>query len=306
MSSLTWLKHRAIVALKGRDTFKYLQGVTTNNLAEPSSQFTAFLNPQGRLLYDAFIYRTAESECLVEVDASKIDEFMAHLKRYKLRSKFDMRRLHEDELKVYSVYNLAQATSPVSIQDGTVHQIDNRSPSFGHRILSPSVPLDIPESPLAAYTQFRYVHGIAEGHEELIQEKALPQESNIDYMHGLDFKKGCYIGQELTVRTYHTGVVRKRIVPIRIFDESDSAPVDVHAGLTSMTLDPEKWVPTDRCDVIPQSEPGVKARPSGRVLAAIGNVGIALHRLENMDPGTIVRDGKLVNIMPYRPEHWLQ
>lgn len=306
MPGLAHLDHRALVSLKGRDTFKYLQALTTNNLSTPSSQFTSFLNAQGRILYDAFIYRTGESECLVEVDASTVDGFLAHLKRYKLRSKFDMRMLTQDELKVYSVFKLSQGHPSLSIPTSTVHQLDQRAPGFGYRILSSSTPLEMPETTVAEYTQSRFLNAIAEGSEELIPEKALPQESNIDYMHGLDFHKGCYIGQELTVRTHHTGVVRKRIVPIRLFPSAELLPNLVSDNLENATEEVKKWIPQERCEIVAQVDGGLKARPSGRLLASIGTVGIALCRLEKIGLGSITREGEKLSVMPYRPKHWPQ
>lgn len=308
MPFLANLKHRGLVSMTGRDTFKYLQALTTNNLSNPSSQFSSFLNAQGRILYDAFIYRTGESDCYLEVDLSQMEDFMAHLKRYKLRSKIVMRRLADDELQVYSVFNSSSAQSEISIPAELVHQSDQRAPKFGSRVLSPDssalASLQLPESSVSTYTQARFLNAIAEGPEEMIPEKALPQESNIDHMHGLEYRKGCYLGQELTVRTYHTGVVRKRIVPVRLFPTSGEPPETVSAGLGNVSDDENKWVPTERCEITSQNDSGVKKRSSGRVLAAIGNVGIALCRLENMQQGTIEKDGQQVGVRPYLPAHW--
>jgi folate-binding Fe-S cluster repair protein YgfZ len=109
---------------------------------------------------------------------------------------------------------------------------------------------DIPEAPLSTYTTLRYRLGVAEGGDELLPAKALPFEANADYIHGVAFDKvvasrhacinrwghiqGCYIGQELTARTYHTGVVRKRIMPVRI---SGTGVVTVGASVQALIGD---------------------------------------------------------------------
>lgn len=62
--------------------------------------------------------------------------------------------------------------------------------------------------------------GIGEGFDDHPDAKCLPMECNIDFLNGINFQKGCYIGQELTARTYHTGVIRKRLVPIRLINSS--------------------------------------------------------------------------------------
>ena len=64
----------------------------------------------------------------------------------------------------------------------------------------------------------RTLLGIPEGADDIQLGVSLPLESNLDYMSGVDFRKGCYLGQELTIRTYHKGVTRKRIVPVQFYD----------------------------------------------------------------------------------------
>jgi folate-binding protein YgfZ len=101
---------------------------------------------------------------------------------------------------------------------------DPRVSGFGMRVIT-SKDYDIKESineslgTDADYLEYRYKSGIAEGIIDLIPEKSFPLESNCDYMNGVSFQKGCYIGQELTARTYHTGVVRKRLMPL-IFEKN--------------------------------------------------------------------------------------
>lgn len=306
MPSLIHLPHRSLIHLRGRDTFKYLQALTTNNLSRPSSQFTSFLNAQGRVLYDAFIYRTGESECYLETDSLNLEGLMAHLKRYKLRSKFEMRAVEQGELKVYSLFNLPETYSMPNTET-MIHQPDLRALNFGHRILSSSIDtpleaLQAQESTIQRYTQARYLNGIPEGPDEILPEKALPMESNIDYMHGLDFHKGCYLGQELTVRTHHTGVIRKRIVTLRLFQSADSIPPPTLESHVQLDANEEKWVPRERCDV--QLPGGNKGRAIGRILSSIGDLGLGLWRLDNLSQGKFLKDGVEMGVMPYRPAHW--
>jgi folate-binding protein YgfZ len=68
------------------------------------------------------------------------------------------------------------------------------------------------------YAIRRYLAGVPEGIDDLFVGKSLPLESNMDHMQAIDFRKGCYLGQELTIRTFHTGVTRKRILPVQLFD----------------------------------------------------------------------------------------
>jgi transferase CAF17, mitochondrial len=134
----------------------------------------------------------------------------------------------------------------------------------------------IKETTLEVQTLRRILHGVPEGPLEIIPTVALPQESNIDYMSGIDFRKGCYVGQELTIRTHHTGIVRKRILPIQLYLPPSPLP-------QTLTYDPESkinvQVPEGGINI---SRVDGQGRSKGKFLRAVGNVGLALCRLESM------------------------
>ncbi len=108
--------------------------------------------------------------------------------------------------------------------------LDPRSPGLGsrHVVAGDATPrlglAAAPVVPETAYQIRRYLHGVAEGQDEIQREQALPLESNMDVMGGVDFHKGCYVGQELTIRTKHRGVVRKRILPCILYSEGTPVP----------------------------------------------------------------------------------
>jgi folate-binding protein YgfZ len=124
----------------------------------------------------------------------------------------------------------------------------------------------------------RYLKGVPEGQDELLREVALPQESNIDYMGGIDYRKGCYVGQELTIRTHHTGVVRKRVLPVMLYNSSSEVPKTLEYvpeqanGLAVENIPVETRI--GRVDK--------KGRSAGKWLNGVGNLGLALCRLEIM------------------------
>ena len=120
----------------------------------------------------------------------------------------------------------------------------------------------------------------------------MPQESNIDYMGGIDFRKGCYVGQELTIRTHHTGVVRKRILPVQIYSaEGNSKPPDqlMYDDGTKISL-PPKGANISRVEK--------KGRSAGKWLGGVGNIGLALCRLELMTDTVLTGEGS-----QWSPEH---
>ena len=135
---------------------------------------------------------------------------------------------------------------------------------------------DVEETNEEVYRVRRYLKGVPEGQDELIREAALPQESNVDFMGGIDYRKGCYVGQELTIRTHHTGVVRKRILPIMLYGKEDKMPETLEyderkdAGI--------EGIPRETS--IGRSEK--RGRSAGKFLTGVGNVGLGLCRLEIM------------------------
>ncbi|XP_066991408.2 putative transferase CAF17 homolog, mitochondrial [Anabrus simplex] len=114
-------------------------------------------------------------------------------------------------------------------KDSYIVTRDPRLPALGHRILAPvgeDVRKDVgllksDECTTFNYKVVRYMLGVGEGVDDLPPGKCFPLEANCDYLHGVSFHKGCYIGQELTARTHHTGVVRKRLMPL-FFDSEPS------------------------------------------------------------------------------------
>merc|ERR1719266_1315628 len=128
------------------------------------------------------------------------------------------------------------------------------------------------------YQVLRYRQGIPEGSLEIPPGKCTPLEYNIEYMHGVSFHKGCYIGQELTARTHHTGVIRKRILPLTL-----SQPVseeDLEQGLKN-----------------------VDGKSAGKVVAVEGNLGLGVVRLkEGLDNPTITLGKAEVTVR--KPSWW--
>lgn len=236
-----------------------------------------------------FIYPDADAEkeepgFLIEVDANEVEALARHLKRYKLRAKFSIRVVDEADLSIWAVWGQESRSGVGSGRGGS----DQRAPDMGERIIlsSDSDPYDLENNvESGSYDIRRMMMGVAEGQGEILKESALPQESNIDYMGGIDFRKGCYVGQELTIRTHHTGVVRKRILPVQIYTaEGDPKPPDqlTYDEHTELLL-PPKGANISRKDK--------KGRSAGKWLGGVGNIGLALCRLEIMTDTVLTGEG---------------
>ncbi|KAI9827776.1 MAG: ccr4 associated factor [Thelocarpon impressellum] len=313
------LRNRRLISVHGQDAPSFLQGLTTNSLRPEQTRgiYSAFLTAQGRILDDVFIYPTTHAPSytatldasldqtdpgyLVEVDDTQALRLLTHLKRHKLRARLKLQLLEPDEWAAWSVWERGWTSHPhpddVGAGDGGgIGCVDGRAPGLGRRLVLPygQRPEEVDEASLESYTVRRILHGVPEGAAELVPETSLPQESNVDLMGGVDFRKGCYVGQELTIRTHHTGVVRKRILPVRFYPLDQAAPGELHYDPSSSPpcLPPPGTSITRNS---PSSSDGTKKSGAGRFLAGTANLGLALCRLEAMTdlrlPGAVARRG---------------
>ncbi|KAI1354531.1 Aminomethyltransferase folate-binding domain-containing protein [Xylaria sp. FL0043] len=301
-----------------------------NNTANPNGAtprteqkpwyYCGFLNALGRVLHDVFIYPVApgssgEPHYMIEVDAAQLTTLLKHLKRFKLRSKISLRAVEEDEMSVWQIWNdgetvpLTQHGGDLARQDGrSVIIPDWRAPDMGYRVLTTGADLDLQALDLpseltpavserteeAAYRVRRYLRGVAEGSAEIIPAQALPQESNMDVMGGIDFRKGCYVGQELTIRTRHRGVVRKRILPCMLYGENEAVP-------TTLEYKPEaapSLVRDRDLHGLTIGRHGKKGRSTGTFLAGTGNIGLALCRVQLMSDLVVPNDTATLEFDP--------
>lgn len=321
-SGLAHLSSRRLISISGPDAAKYLQGVITAGIAGPGGEprqagfYAAFLGAQGRVLHDVFVYpdtlgvggadaKLGES-FLVEVDADQATTLQKHIRRYKLRAKFAARLLDQDEFSVWQAWDDSRPSIPVADGRASVEEAqaaapkpgnvillrDPRLPALGYRVLAaggssavpPLAAAELDQAPESAYTIRRYLHGVPEGQGELLREQALPLESNMDVAGGIDFHKGCYVGQELTIRTKHRGVVRKRVLPCVLYGPEQGMPTELTyqpgievAGSEAGLLGAEN-LPGE----LSIGRVGKKGRSAGKWLKGVGNVGLALCRLEIM------------------------
>lgn len=251
---------REIIRVSGEEAGPFLQGLITNDIKhlEDNSQrkamYAMFLNKSGKVLYDSIIYNTVnKGTFLLEVDSAISSELRRTLRIYRVRRKIDI-DVVDDQYKPWVIFN------PLSLQNGRNIRAerlkelgacnDPRTPHLGLRILAnPSLDFEnlasICErlennirvhaaSVLNNYRTHRYTVGVGEGITDLPPGKANPLESNADFLHGVSFHKGCYIGQELTARTHHTGIIRKRLMPLRLSKSNahiEAAPVTTIAGI---------------------------------------------------------------------------
>ncbi|MCJ1299684.1 ccr4 associated factor [Hypocenomyce scalaris] len=322
-TGFTKLISRRLLSLHGRDAAHFLQGITTTNIrpSAPHGWYSAFLNAQGRVLHDVFIYPAGHSSTfrdslgngedgeqgfLIEVDKDEADRLARWMKRYKLRAKVGIKVCEEGQWGIWSVWDEGDKWTPHELsssnapapQDGAIGCVDARAPGMGRRVVvaGDAKPEGLgeghEEAGLGQYTVRRMMRGVPEGQGEILRETALPQESCVDYMGGIDFRKGCYVGQELTIRTHHTGVVRKRILPVQLYAAAGDVkpPETLRYDAESGLVLPPQGTNISRADT--------KGRSAGKWVGGVGNIGLALCRLEVMTDMVLTGEGS-----QWGPEH---
>jgi folate-binding protein YgfZ len=226
------LPHRSVIAVGGPDRAEFLQGLISNDTAKvgpDQAVWAALLTPQGRFLNDMFVVEDGSGTFLLETERERAPALARKLKMYTLRSRVTVEdRSAAMEVAVAFGPN-ADTVLPVT---GATAFVDPRLPELGVRVLAPvgqtAALLGVNEAPLADYEAMRLRLGVPDGSRDLPVEKALLLESGFDELHGVDWKKGCYMGQELTARTKYRGLIKRRLFPVRIEGPLPASGAPVH------------------------------------------------------------------------------
>mmetsp|Transcript_6079 Transcript_6079/g.19177 ORF Transcript_6079/g.19177 Transcript_6079/m.19177 type:complete len:309 (-) Transcript_6079:22-948(-) len=207
------LAARKVLSVRGADAAKLLQGLCSSDVhawlgGDAPGLATAFLTNKGRVLADALFWRERDDGVLVDVAAAHAPRLLKHLKMYKLRA---MVRLAEEADLGVRAYS-APPEAPGLVAGG----VDPRTPFLGGRgVVEVGAADDASELEPLQYLRRRLALGVAEG-EELAGR--IPLNCNLDYLNGVAFDKGCYLGQELTARAKFRGEVRRRLMPVALHE----------------------------------------------------------------------------------------
>ena len=228
------LDNRAILYLNGEDTKEFLQNLISNDInkvSETNTCFASLLSPQGKFLYE-FIIIKHKSGYLIDCEKSQADELYKQLSIYKLRSKVEILNLsnefvvaafsHEkfltfDEAQDVSGFTLKYREDPIFL--------DPRNKQLGARLIInleklylSLKKLDLHDANLREYYSFSHKLGIVPKDLNKLQNKLFGIECNYEELNGIDFKKGCYVGQENTARIKLKNKLSKRLLPISAID----------------------------------------------------------------------------------------
>jgi folate-binding protein YgfZ len=215
--------HRSVIAVGGPDRVAFLQGLISNDTTKVASGqaiWAALLTPQGRFLNEMFVADGGDGTLLLETERERAAALARKLSVYKLRSKVTVEDRGET-LEVAVAYGV-EAASAVPLP-GAVAFVDPRLPELGIRVIAPRGTAagllearGFSPAPLQSYDELRVKLGVPDGSRDLVVEKALLLENGFDELNGVDWQKGCYMGQELTARTKYRALIRKRLFPVRV------------------------------------------------------------------------------------------
>ena len=224
------LPSRGVVAISGADAKAFLQNLVSNDVDRVGPEraiYAALLTPQGKFLFDFFIVE-ADGRLLLDCEASRAEALAKRLSMYRLRSKVEVTDASA-ELAVAAGFGdgalealgLPGTAGVARALEGGVVFVDPRRAEAGARAILPrgrSLPL--PEAAPEDYDRWRLSWGLPEGSLDLEVDKATLVESGFEALNGVDFAKGCYVGQEVTARMKYRGLAKKRLMAVALEGEA--------------------------------------------------------------------------------------
>ena len=267
----TKLKDRSILSITGPDTLAFLQGIVTNDmekLVEKKMQFSAILNPQGKYLYDFFIFYTSTG-IFIDCQKDTVDTLEKTLNMYRLRAKVEINNRRD----AFSIFSIIRQQNEVKISTegqyenlnkfkGVITSADPRLTQLGTRAIIPNEFENqiIPMNGFIEKNEIWCKHlqislGVADYIPNSMLRGYFPLELGFDELKAVSFTKGCYVGQEVTARMKVRNLVKKRLFPVSFQGE----------------------IPTTGTNILSQGK-GV-----GEILAVTNNQGLAMLRIEALN-----------------------
>ncbi|MDZ3838757.1 MAG: folate-binding protein [Rhodospirillales bacterium] len=267
------LEDRGIVTIGGEDRRTFLQGLISNDVSHVDgarSVYAAFLTAQGKYLHDFFVAEIGDVLAL-DCERQRSADLARRLRIYRLRAKVSVEDRSADWAvvaligeEVANAVGLTAEPGATAPFLGGVAFVDPRLAEAGVRAILPAADAArrlgeagfVAESP-EAYDRHRLALGLADGSRDMELERTILLECGFDELHGVDWEKGCFLGQELTARTKYRGLIRKRLIPVLV-----EGPL------------PAPGTPIHHDD-----------REVGEMRSGLGDLGLAMLRLEALEDG---------------------
>jgi tRNA-modifying protein YgfZ len=186
---------RSVISVSGEGALAFLHNLFTCDvatLAQGQAAYGALLSPQGKILHDIFVFNAGE-QVLIDCAAEQRDGLLQKLMMYKLRAKLTIAARDDLEVAV-----------------GDEGYVDPRNTAMGHRFFAAKGAFEAGDG----YDAARISLGLADSVQDIGTNNLFPHEANLDQFGGVNFTKGCYVGQEVVSRMQHRGTARSRILPV--------------------------------------------------------------------------------------------
>ncbi len=294
------LEARGLLAAAGPDARAFLQGMVSNDMDKLSPEralWAAFLTPQGKFLHEFFLTLEPGAEAavdaagdaaadrvLLDCEAARLDDLRGRLGRYKLRARIEL----EDVSATYGVAAIFGAGARAALGlpahagcaaafAGGLAYVDPRLPELGARAVLPKAGAaaalegaGLAPGSFVHYDRLRIGLGVPDGSRDLEVERSPLLENGFDELGGIDWDKGCFMGQELTARTKYRALTKKRLLPVEI-----DGPV------------PEPGTPVTAA-----------GKDAGVMRSAADGLGLALIRLEHLEAPLSAGSARLTATKP--------
>lgn len=248
------LKNRSIIEVKGELAAGFLHRLLTNDvehLAVGEARYAALLIPQGKIVADMLVVRVSKGVYWLDLPQQRAQAAMQKLLMYRLRDPIIVAPLEKSVVAIWG------EEVNVAVEDDFITR-DPRHPDLGARRYT-----DKPPAASGLYDAHRIALGVPEGGRDFLYDDNYPHDANMDWLHGIDFKKGCYVGQEIVSRMEHRGTARKRIVRLRFEGNAPQEGAEILAGDT----------------------------PIGRVGSSAGNTALGLLRIDKAEGQSLIAEG---------------
>ena len=244
------LEDRGILYVNGKDTQEFLQNIISNDINkvnENNSCFASLLSPQGKFLF-AFIIIKHKSGYFLDCEKSQTETLFKQLNIYKLRSNIEIMNLsNEFVVAAFTREKFLKFENTKDIPGNTIKYredpilLDPRNKNLGARLIInleklylSLKKLELKDSKIDEYYKFSHELGIPQRDMNKLQNKLFGIECNFDELNAIDFKKGCYIGQENTARIKLKNKLSKRLLPIELINGELIEGASINFGETEI------------------------------------------------------------------------
>lgn len=228
------LPDRGIVSVEGADAASFLHNLVTNNIASlpvGKAAYAGLLTPRGKIMFDFLVYRRSDVSYLLDCAKQVAADLAKRFAIYKLRARIKVTD-HGDGLTVGASWG---DSTGAPVAQGLEAYDDPRHGALGMRFAAPpgfwdQYPEATDDRAVRAYHQHRIALGIPEGGRDFSFGEIFPHDACFEALNGVDYKKGCYIGQEVVSRMHHKGTAKSRVAIVEAVEDLPEGGAEILAG----------------------------------------------------------------------------